>query len=470
MAKEQLHYAVLSLIVSMPSSCGLNKDSPEISQVRRCQDQCQDTGAGSVSQTNQPKSPDDALKDGMNKHEDKNVDESGHARLNNKKKSGSEAALTAQNPNQMKSENDPESGSLESSPGGNDSHEGSTEFIENAEKILAGYVKEMAPPHGSLSAGVFNHEGLVAYSSVGFVDEKTLISPDQHTQYRIGSISKLFTSTGLSMLIDQGLIQENHKIHSFYAQNQLGPDKGQITLTSLVTHTSGLPSLTGQFRSRDDEERAGIEELLARLRRQPLYMQAPPGSFLYSNLGYGILGDIISKASGGSYRSFVTERIIRPLNMIDTRFTREETDQLAIGYSQGIPGGKALAIKDLVDLNGMLSAGGLYSSVHDMSVFGASFLKSSSQTLLKTDSVNNLFHPRFTPGQKTDDQMGFGWFIYKHEGEIMSGHSGMIPGYSSFILLSRDQNLGVILLQSFDSGHLADGAKRILHHMISLKN
>ena len=84
MAKELINYAALSLTISMTSSCGLNKDSPEVSQVRPCQDQCQDTAAGSASQTNQPKSPDDDLKDGVNKHEDKNVDGSGHAGLNNK--------------------------------------------------------------------------------------------------------------------------------------------------------------------------------------------------------------------------------------------------------------------------------------------------------------------------------------------------------------------------------------------------
>lgn len=471
MIEDFLKYAVLCLSISMTGSCGLNKIGVhDVNQVRSCQGQCNDSGLESGFQPNRPKPPKNAVKDDLDKHDEQNGSGSGVTKLNNLKKSGTEAALTSQNPDQMELENDPDSGSLGSSLGGNGGLEKPSGYIEKAEKQLANYVQEMAPPYGSLSAGIFNQDGLIAYSSVGFVDEELLVTPDQHTQYRIGSISKLFTSAGISMLIEQGLIQENHKLQVFYSQNQLGPDKGQLTLANLVTHTSGLPRVTGQFRSRDDEERSGIEELLARLRPLPLYMQSPPGSFLYSNLGYGILGDVISKVSGGSFHSFMTENIISPLNLMDTRFKKEETDQLAIGYSQRFPGGKAQAIKDPVDLNGMLSAGGLYSSVHDMSVFGASFLRNSSQTLLKTDSVNNLLHPRFILRQKADDQMGFGWFIYEHEGEKMSGHSGMISGYSSFILLSRDQNLGVILLQSFDSGNLADGAKRMLHHMILSKN
>ena len=51
----------------------------------------------------------------------------------------------------------------------------------------------------------------------------------------------------------------------------------------------------------------------------------------------------------------------------------------------------------------------------------------------------------------------------------MSGHSGMISGHSSFLLISREQDLGVVLQQAFDSGHLADGAKRILHDRILSK-
>src|SRR5690606_24095787 len=104
----------------------------------------------------------------------------------------------------------------------------------------------------------------------------------------------------------------------------------------------------------------------------------PPGSsFEYSNLGYAILGEIISRASGQDYRAFVRERIIDPLGLADTRFAASELASVAPGYHRepALPGQPGGWTNQAASGPGAFSSiGGLYSSVRDLVAWAGLYL------------------------------------------------------------------------------------------------
>ena len=141
--------------------------------------------------------------------------------------------------------------------------------------------------------------------------------------FEIGSLSKVFTG----LLLAQAVIEKKVTLDTTLA-TMLGDlvkladaNVGAITLEQLATHTSGLPRLPTNLAAEahlDDPYRDYDRRALDDYLRSARLDHAPPFSYAYSNLGAGLLGDILSRLYGKEWEQLVTERIAGPLGMIDT--------------------------------------------------------------------------------------------------------------------------------------------------------
>jgi D-alanyl-D-alanine carboxypeptidase len=315
-------------------------------------------------------------------------------------------------------------------------------------------VTELLAKHGlpGAAVGVVRDQELVWSQGFGLADVETGRAPDEHTLFRVASITKTFTATAIVQLRDEGKLQLDDPLVRYLpelaaARNPFGPIE-DVTLLRMLTHRSGLmgePPLdhweTLRFPS--------MAEILDSLPRVQVAIE-PDSAFKYSNLALALLGEVVTRVSGRPYTEHVRTRILEPLGMASSGFELSETlrARLAIGYGAhpfedaGTPTPHPL-------LNGETSAGQLYSSVHDLARWIALQLRADDPEgetpVLSQRSLRDMHRPRY---MEPDWTAGYclGWLAARRGDEVVLRHSGALHGYMSEVRFSKARKLGVIVL------------------------
>lgn len=344
----------------------------------------------------------------------------------------------------------------------------------------------------SIALGVII-DGELAYSDgVGFADLETKRKPDADTVYRIGSMTKSFTAFALLSLRDEGALSLDDTLAKWIpgASGLVYPthDSPPITLRDLLTHTSGLPRL-GPIHA-DDTKNAPTEEALEKS-LAGLALANPPGTvFSYSNLGFGLLGVVASRAAHAPYREVVTKRVLAPLGMTSSFWDRADVprDRLATAYAPG-PDGKDRAVDHWL-LGAQEGAGGLYSTIRDMSKYVAYQLSAypprdaADAGPLKRSSLREA-HFRALRAGRDDESLkvtladapakgeslvrassvryGYGWVAEQTcDFDELVWHNGGVDGYRSEMAFLPEQGVGVVVLTNSLGGAPEPIAERSL--------
>ncbi|HEY0936749.1 MAG TPA: serine hydrolase domain-containing protein, partial [Trebonia sp.] len=166
-------------------------------------------------------------------------------------------------------------------------------------------------------------------------------APDERTVFRIASMSKSFTASAVLLLRDAGALKLDDPAAT-YVPEMAGwvngaADAGPLTIRHLLTMTAGFPTDDPWG---DRQQGLPIDEFRRLLAGGITFNWAPGTRFEYSNLGYAVLGLVVSAASGLPYDEFVRTRLLAPLGLTRTGFAAEEfpAGELALGYRHG-PGG-----------------------------------------------------------------------------------------------------------------------------------
>ena len=184
-------------------------------------------------------------------------------------------------------------------------------------KTLAAYVK--AHPYAMVALGVIDHGRTVTYFVRGSQAAWRL---DEHTQFQIGSITKVFTATILAQMAGANELNLNDSIQQYLPEGVVAPayQSRPITLLSLATHMSGLPGDPPDFKSVRSPEDYSVKMLDDALSATKL-THAPGRQWEYSNFGFAVLGQILANKARLSYDDLVKQRILDPLEMKDTVVT-----------------------------------------------------------------------------------------------------------------------------------------------------
>jgi CubicO group peptidase (beta-lactamase class C family) len=270
------------------------------------------------------------------------------------------------------------------------------------------------------------------------------------TRYRLGSVTKQFTAASVLLLEERGKLKIGDPIGNYMAHTPAA--WGPITVFNLLTHTSGIPELT-TFPDFDASERFPTtpEKLVERFRDKSL--DFPPGTdFRYSNSGYILLGYLIEKITGQSYRQFIQENIFGPLDMKNSGYDSnvDIIDRHAEGYSLANSG---WAVADYVDMTIPFAAGGLYSTTEDMlrwerDLYGGKLLSPASLARMTTP-----FKKDYAFGLAVDQDAN---------GRKVFWHGGAIEGFSSYVAYVPTEKLAVIVLANLEETAARDTAIEIL--------
>jgi CubicO group peptidase (beta-lactamase class C family) len=266
-------------------------------------------------------------------------------------------------------------------------------------------------------------------------------TPD--TRFRLGSITKQFTSMLVMQLVEEGKLSLDAKLATvlpWYRQ-----DTGsRVTIHELLNHTSGIPSYTslpGFFREHG-RETMPLKELVTKYCSNDLEFE-PGTKFRYDNAGYVILGAVIEEITGERYEDVLQKKILEPTHMLATGYDHTETiiPKRAAGYARSFSG---LRNAEFLDMSLPGAAGALYSTVEDLyrwdqALYGDSLLSAAGKETM------------FTPGLS---DYAYGWAVKKmpigpdKAERLVIRHNGGINGFGTAIVRVPAERVLVVLLDN----------------------
>lgn len=324
-------------------------------------------------------------------------------------------------------------------------------------------------------------DGELAYSKgFGVVDPATKAVPDADTVYRIGSISKSFTGLALLALRDDGVLDLDDPLSRWIPEaNKITyptRDERPITLRQLAQHTSGLPRM-GPFEPENGPDEATVVSSLAKVTLD----RAPGLESVYSNLGFSLLGIVVSHAAKQPLHDFVAARIFAPLGMTSTAWDAEKVSHLAPAFTKGPLAGSVPPAR----LGAADGAGGIYSSVRDMGRYAAFLLAAypprddDDRGTIRRATIREAHltgfplepHAMTIANAKAGDPAvdldasayGFGWVHRQTCTETdLVWHNGAIDSYRADLWLRTSRGVGVVVLSNFGNANTGEFAKRAL--------
>ena len=259
--------------------------------------------------------------------------------------------------------------------------------------------------------------------------------------FRIGSVTKQFTSAAIMMLAEEGKLAVSDPITKFLPDY---PTQGKtITVEHLLTHTSGIQSYTDMPKWRPLwRQDMSVTELIDIFKNEPMQF-APGEKWRYNNSGYILLGAIIEKVSGKRYADFVQERIFAPLGMTHTQYdvTEQVVARRAAGYAK--TGGR-IANAQFLSMTQPYAAGSLMSTVDDLAKWDAAL---SAGRVIKAESLSTSF-TSFRLASGNPAGYGYGWGISTYEGRAAQEHGGGIPGFRAHVLRVPAEGVYVAVLSN----------------------
>jgi CubicO group peptidase (beta-lactamase class C family) len=312
--------------------------------------------------------------------------------------------------------------------------------------------QEMSSQHIPGVSLLVNKDGqTVLAKGYGLANVEHQVAVKPETVFQSGSVGKQFTSTAVMMLVEEGKIGLDDKICKYFTNAPLS--WANITVRSLLTHTSGLGSYPSDFDLRRDYKE---DELLTKVMATPLTFE-PGEKWSYSNLGYLTLGVLISKVTGKFYGDFLQERIFEPLGMTTARIISEADiiTNRAAGYR--LVEDKLKNQEWVSPTMNSTADGSLYLTVYDLAKWDAALY---TDKLLKRSSLDQMWTPVTLNNGKTHPY-GFGWSVVDVRGHRLLHHSGAWQGFQCDIQRYVDDKLTVIGFDNLVQSNLERIVRRV---------
>lgn len=281
---------------------------------------------------------------------------------------------------------------------------------------------------------------------------------DGNSVFEIGSISKVFTSTVLAQLVQEGKVRLDDPAQKYLPSTVQVPTRNgkAITLGNLAMQNSGLPRLPSNLKPADSANPYAdytVQQMYDFLSSYQL-TRDPGAEFEYSNLGVGLLGHILSRATGLSYEELERQRVWAPLGMTNTSitFTPWMKAHLAIGHD---PQGQVAANWDLPTLAG---AGAIRSTTNDMLKFMDANLHPERGALQRAMA---FAHEQRAPAGNMG--IGLNWLIAHAGPDTILWHNGGTGGYRTFIGFEPSRKTGVVVM----TNSAGDGADDVGFHILN---
>jgi CubicO group peptidase (beta-lactamase class C family) len=301
-------------------------------------------------------------------------------------------------------------------------------IAQKADELLTAYSDQ----HKFSGNVLIAKDGKIIFQrSYGYADISTKQPNTAATEFRVGSLTKMFTSTAILQLAEKGKLSLTDPVNKYVSNFAYGDS---VKIINLLSHTSGIKGYT------DSPEPTTLKESIDRFKYQPLAF-VPGSQFEYNNFNYILLSYIAEKTSGVPFPKLIQSSVLSKAGMthsgLDTKSrtsaTRAHgytTNPATAEWTQANEGNVALAA----------GAGALYSTLGDLYKWSEAISKHS----VLPDSLIKL---ALKPIQ---NNYGMGWMTTDAFGRKQIGHTGSIPGFIANFMKFPDQDITIILLSNYE--------------------
>ena len=310
----------------------------------------------------------------------------------------------------------------------------------------------------------------VSAFGVSDINKETAMKKD--AQFRVASMSKMFTAVCIMQLQEKNQLKLDDKVCeylSWFKGKTKETDLANITIRQLLSHNAGI--------FRDGTTQQWIKD------KFPTKLETTISSksivfdnaitFKYSNHGYAVLGAIIEKVSGASYDTYVSENVIKPLGLKNTLpdLPDKLPSKLTAGYERWTPDVKDRHTEPNIKTNAYASATGFISTVQDLALFLSSLHPDSKKSVLSRESRKVMRQGQVIVNK--DDMYALGISIETTSGQLTYGHGGGFAGYVTNAISHMEDNVQVIVLtntQSNTAGAVSDSVMRLVYDIKDKKD
>jgi CubicO group peptidase (beta-lactamase class C family) len=298
----------------------------------------------------------------------------------------------------------------------------------------------------SVNGGVIRDGALVWTGARGRFASAAGVLPGPDVQYRIGSITKTLTAILVMQCRDDGLLSLNDAM----GKHLPGIAFGDRTIRQLLAHSGGMNAEPeGPWWERNPG--VSFDELTAAMDESQAVGPADRRHH-YSNLGYGLLGEVVARLRSQPWIDLAQTRILDPLGM--KRTTYFPSTPAAEGFSVH-PFSGQLVPEPAYDSGAMAPAGQLWSTIEDLARY-ASFWIDPVPEVLSRDTVEEMAAPVASdPREGLTASYGLGLRLIADDPHLLIGHTGSMPGFLAGLFVDRVRRIGAVTLGNATYGRVA---------------
>src|SRR5215203_3236453 len=333
--------------------------------------------------------------------------------------------------------------------------------------------REMEKDHiAGAAVSVVKDGELFFAKGYGYADRENKIPVDpERTNFRIGSVGKLFTWTAVMQLVEQGKLDLNEDINDYLDFRIPDTYPQPITLKNLMTHTSGFEDRNYERLAKDPNDLMPPREWL--ISHMPARVSPPGDVAAYSDYGAALAGYIVARVSGEPYDQYIQEHILNPLGMVHTTARPSMPPDIRAHTSVGYVY-KDGAFKEFPDTSeigrprleyadmgqpALVPAGDMQASATDMARFMIAQLRdgrhgdanTAEEPILNESTLRRMHSTLYTPDPRLLGTT-YGFFDFTDNGQRTIGHSGGSDPIYTLLLLLPEQNLGVFVAYNSQGG------------------
>ena len=263
---------------------------------------------------------------------------------------------------------------------------------------------------------------------VGFSDVEKKQKANVETQYRIGSISKMFTAVLMMKAVEEKKISLDKKLSDFYPEI---PNADKITIENLLQHRTGIHNLTNEAEYWQYNTKPQTESSLVNIIKKYKSDFEPGSKYEYSNSNYILLGFILEKIYKKTYAEIIKSKITKPLKLTLTEVGGRIDTSKNQAKSYEFTNGK-YELSSETDMTIPIGAGNIISTPRDLLNF---ILGLEQGKLVKKESLEKM--------KNFVDDYGYGLLKVPFDKHWGFGHTGGIDKFSSALFYFPDLKVAV---------------------------
>lgn len=287
--------------------------------------------------------------------------------------------------------------------------------------------------HKVMGVVTVRHRGETVYTrSIGYREraEGGTVPHSEQSRFRIGSVSKMFTSVLVFQLVEEGKLSLDTKLAEFFPQL---PNATLIRIDHLLTHGSGLHNFTDDPSFTKLETKPQTQEQMLKRFAKPKPDFAPGIRHEYSNTNFVLLGYIVEKITGKPYAEVLQTRIAEPLGLKDTYYGGKTDLQKkeCRSFTRVGDGWEQCTETDMSIPHG---AGAIVSTPGDLGLFLEALF---AEKLIKRETLDKM----------TEEQQGYahGLLKFRFGKKTAYGHGGSIDGFRTQAAYFPKEELALVL-------------------------